>query len=188
MWRAQQRQKQAMRKLTFATVILIIGAVLGLLSAIHQMSVSGLYAVAASPGWSSWQPDRPSFWQIYATQRFREDGALPPPKSVQLYTRSTDDDGNQLRAECDYRFSGPAIKSRWWTVATLRDTASAAADVLAAGSALVGQDNVFEINLSRQPQSGNWLKVPDSGNYLLRVVVNDAIDTVHLPGIKKLGC
>jgi hypothetical protein len=177
-----------MRRLTFATVILILGAVIGLLTAIHQMSVAGLYAAAASPGWSSWQPDKPSFWQIYATQRFLDDGSLPPPKSVQLYTRTVDDDGNRLRAECDYSLSGPAIKARWWTVASLPDTSSPVSDVLTAGSARVGQDNVMDINLSRQPQGGNWLKVPESGNYLLRVVVNDAIDTVRLPGIKKLGC
>jgi hypothetical protein len=177
-----------MRNLTFAPVIVIIGAVLGLLTAIHQMSVAGLYAAPSSPGWSSWQPEKPSFWQVYATQRFLDDGALPPPKSVQLYTRALDDDGNQLRAECDYSLSGPAIKSRWWTVATVIDTASPPADVLAAGSAVVGQDNTLDVNLSRQPQGGNWLKVPASGNYMLRAVVNDATDTVQLPGIKKVGC
>lgn len=177
-----------MRKLTFATTILILGAVIGLLSAIRQMNVAGFYTVAGSPGWLAWQPETQSFWQVYATQRFLDDGALPPPKSVQLYTRSTDDDGNRFRAECDYAFSGPAIKSRWWSIATLSNMATPAADVLVAGAALVRQDLVLDVNLSRQPQGGNWLKVPDSGNYIVKIVVNDAPEPVRLPGIKKLGC
>jgi hypothetical protein len=177
-----------MRKLTFATAILIIGAVIGLLTAIHQMSVAGLYAVAASPRWESWQPDKQPLWQLYATQRFLNDGSLPPPKTVQLYTRDLDDDGNQFRADCDYRATGPAIKSRWWSLATLSNTAAPTIDVLVAGSALVAQDNVITVNLSRLPQGDNWLKVPDSGSYKVRLVVNDATEAVQLPGIKKIGC
>jgi len=177
-----------MRKLTFATAILIIGAVIGLLTAIHEMNVAGLYAVAANPNWQTWQPDKQPLWQIYATQRFLNDGSLPPPKTVQLYTRNVDDDGNQFRAECDYRSSGPAIKSRWWSMATLSNPATPAADTLVAGSALVAQDNVITVNLSRQPQGDNWLKAPSSGTYMVRLVVNDATDTVQLPSIKKIGC
>jgi hypothetical protein len=177
-----------MRKLTFATAIVIAGAVFGLLTAIHQMSVAGFYAVAASPGWLAWQPEAQSFWQVYAAQRFMAEGSLPPPKTVRLYLRSADDDGNRLRADCDYSFSGPAIKSRWWTIASLSNTGAPVVDVLAAGAALVRQDNVIEVNLSRLPQGGNWLKVPDSGNYIVKIVVNDATDSVQLPGIKKLGC
>ena len=177
-----------MGKLTFATAIVILGAVIGLLSAIHQMNVAGFYAVAGSPGWLSWQPETQSIWQIYATQRFLDDGGLPPPKTVQLYTRSTDDDGNRFRAECDYAFSGPAINSRWWTMATSSNLGAPAADVLSAGAAQVRQDNVLDVNLSRLPQGANWLKVPDSGNYVVKIVVNDASDPVHLPGIKKVGC
>ena len=177
-----------MRKLTFATAIMIFGGVIGLLTAIHMMSVAGFFAVAASPAWQSWQPDKEAVWKIYANQRFLAEGTLPPPKAVQLFTRSVDDDGNQFRAECDYTSSGPAIKSRWWTMATLREAAGPAADVLAAGSALVRQDNILDVNLSRLPQGGNWLKVPESGNYIVRIVVNDASDAVHLPGIKKVGC
>lgn len=177
-----------MRKLTFATAIMIVGGVIGLLTAIHMMSVAGFFTVPASPAWQSWQPDSQPVWKIYASQRFLAEGSLPPPKAVQLYTRSVDDDGNQFRVECDYTSSGPAIKSRWWTMATLRDAAAPAADVLAAGAALVRQDNVLDVNLSRLPQGGNWLKVPDSGNYIVRIVVNDAIDAVQLPSIKKVGC
>jgi hypothetical protein len=172
----------------FASVAVVAGIALGLLSAIHQMNVAGYYSVAASPGWLSWQPESQSAWQIYATQRLLDDGSLPPPKTVQLYTRSVDDDGNRLRAECDYSFSTPSIKARWWSIATLHDTSLPAADVLVAGSALVRQDNVIDVNISHQPQGGNWLHTPESGNFIVRIVVNDAVETAHLAGIKKIGC
>ncbi len=177
-----------MRPLTISTALLVAGAAIGLLTAIHQMDVAGYSAAENSPGWQSWQQGKQSFWQFYGIQRFLNDGALPPPKAAELYTRSLDDDGNQLHSDCTYNLSGPALQARWWSLASLSDTAIDAADVLVAGAAQISQDHVLDVNISRLPQGGNWLKVPASGSYIVRFVVNDPVDVVHLPGIKKMGC
>ena len=177
-----------MRQLTFSTSILVAGIAFGLLSALHMLNGSGFSAVDGSPGWESYQPQKSSLWQVYATQRFLADGSLTPPKTNLLFTRSLDDGGNQLRGDCDYEITGAPFPSRWWSLATQGDGASAASDVLVAGAVLVGQDGKLLINVSRQPQGGNWLKPPDSGNYHLSLVVNDPLGQTQLPVLKKTGC
>ena len=177
-----------MRPLTISTGLLIMGAAIGLLTAMHQMDVAGYSAAQDSPGWLSWQPGKQSFGQFYGIQRFLHDGALPPPKAVELYTREFDDDGNRLHTDCTYKYSGPAIQARWWSMASLSDYGSDAADVLVAGAARVDQDNKLEVNLSRLPQGANWLKLPSGGSFMVRLVINDPVEGVQLPGIKKMGC
>ena len=177
-----------MRQLTFSTSILVAGLAFGLLSALHMLNASGFSAVEGSPEWASFQPQKSSFGQVYSTQHFLADGSVPPPKTNLLFTRSLDDGGNQLRSDCDYEITGTPFPSRWWSLATQGEGASTASDVLVAGATLIGQDSKLIVNVSRQPQGGNWLKPPDSGNYYLSLVVNDPLGQTQLPLLKKTGC
>ena len=116
------------------------------------------------------------------------------------YTAFTDDQGEPLRSECDYRIEGNDIGARWWSITVYgRDhfLIPNDQDRYAYNMANVGrdQDGKYKIHLSGTPKPGNWLPTGKGGRFSvsLRVYnpdpkVYENMDTVELPRIVKEAC
>lgn len=82
------------------------------------------------------------------------------------YTASTDDAGEPLRSDCDYRIEGRPLDARWWSITVYgeddflipnsRNRYSYTMNNLAYGA-----DGSYRICLSRTPKEGNWLLTGD---------------------------
>lgn len=179
-----------MRRTTISGVALLIGLVLGIVSAINALGSAGLKPVAASPRWSEWRLGEKDNLLIYSLGHFLGNGQLPPPKSAQYFVRSVDEDGNGLRADCVYIVEGKVTSARWWTLSIAPSGVMAAHSELSAGEAVVNQDGDLKISISARPMPGNWIAPADSNALMLRYVINEAMlgEATVLPTVTKRGC
>ncbi len=168
----------------------VVGAALGLASAVYSLDGFGLKAVAENTGWQEWSLSPGDRLQPYGLGHFLSSGKVPTPSSTRYFVRSLDDDGNSLRGECIVLVSGPTIASRWWSISAGDAGDVTAEAVLSAGQAMLEPDGNLKVGISRQPIAGNWLKPDTSGNYTLVYVVSEpdkGVD-IKLPTVKKGGC
>ena len=179
-----------MGRSTISIIALVTGLCLGVITAINALGAVGLKSVAGSPKWSEWQLESNSSTLIYVLGHFLGDGRLPPPKSARYFVRSTDEDGNGLRADCVYDVQGKVTPARWWTLSINQDGTAKPHSELTAGEAVVGQDEVLHVFLSAHPMPGNWMVPPDNNAMTLNYIINEPTqgETISLPSITKSGC
>ncbi len=179
-----------MGRVTIFGAALLIGLILGVVSAINALGAMGLQPIAASPRWSEWRLGERDNLLIYSLGHFLSEGQLPPPKSSQFFVRSVDEDGNGLRADCVYTVEGQVTVARWWTLSIAPSGVTAAHSELSAGEAVVGQGGDLRVTISARPMPGNWIAPADTSALLLRYTINEAApgETVSLPTVTKSGC
>jgi hypothetical protein len=117
------------------------------------------------------------------------------------FTAATDDSHGRLNARCTYRISGQTPPARLWTLfpvgADGKPLAPADGRPGAINSWIVlrNPDSSFTIAVSPDAQSGNWLAVPDSGQFRLVMTLLDTpaasssgLIDLSMPTIEKIGC
>ncbi|MDE2444894.1 MAG: DUF1214 domain-containing protein [Alphaproteobacteria bacterium] len=179
-----------MGRTTNSTLALFVGAVLGIITALHGLGNFGLKPVPGASRWAQWQVGGNDTFQIYALGHFLSEGQLPPPKSSASYLRSVDDEGNSLRADCIYFVDGTLPPSRWWSMTVADGRGSEPRSELTAGEAITSQSGELRVTISARPMPGNWIMPPNSSNLTLSFVVNEAVPgyDIALPAIKKASC
>jgi len=117
------------------------------------------------------------------------------------FSAYTDDDGQPLRGDCNYRIEGRAPDARWWSI-----TAYGEDDFLIPneqgryswGSTEIAldEDGHFTIYLSRGPRPGNWLPTGEANRLCLSLRLynpgaayynRSSLKTVELPRIIREG-
>ena len=179
-----------MGRTTISGGALLVGLVLGILSAINALGAVGLKPVAEYPRWSEWRLGEKDRFLIYSLGHFLIEGQLPPPKSAQYFVRNLDEDGNSLRADCVYVVEGKVTPARWWTISIAPSGVASPHSELSAGEALVNQDGTLKVSISARPMPGNWIVPADGSALSLRYIVNEAVpgEAIELPTVTKSSC
>lgn len=148
------------------------------------------------PGYTSAEIDP------YARAAFARTGEVPLAHAEGVtFLARTDSDGKRLEARCDYILSGRVPASRNWSL-TLVTPSGALVDNPAkrngftSAEILRAADGSFEVAISRQARSGNWLPatVPHAFTLVLRLydtlldVGTSNLDKSALPQIRQGAC
>jgi len=168
---------------------IIAGVAAGWLSAVSMIENYGFEAL---PGQEQWRErrnaaDHPA--APYAFGYFINQGKVPPPLTSRHFTRTTDDDGNQLRSNCLYEVSGPMPAARRWSMAVTGQDGFGV--TLGAGEAIYEPDGSVRVFLSPQPVPGNRLTLPPRGAPFVSLTIHDPQDgtkVLPLPGVKLVRC
>ena len=128
-------------------------------------------------------------------------GLFAMQKSEAIYfSASTDEEGQSLSSNCDYRIEGADLDARWWSITLYGSDFSLIRNdqnrySYNGGNLIRKPDGSYRIWISNSPRQGNWIP---SGNekqlYLnLRLYnpmqsVYERPDRMELPLIVKDGC
>ena len=177
------------RSLVLSATVLI-GILLGIITAINAFGSVGLKAVSGSPHWSEWRLEQSDSMLIYALGHFLSAGQLPPPKSARFFERNVDDEGNGLRADCAYVLQVKLTPSRWWTLSVANAGVLSPHTEITAGEAFIGSDGILKVTISARPSPGNWIVPSVDGSMNLHFIVNEptASEVLMLPTVTKNGC
>jgi hypothetical protein len=128
-------------------------------------------------------------------------GLFALSKSEALYYSAfTDDDGEPLRAECDYVIEGGDLPARWWSITAYAEDHFLIPNALNHYS--FNMRNVqrdehgrYKIHLSRTPKDQNWLPAAKEGIMSLTIraynpapALCENMGSAELPKITKAGC
>jgi hypothetical protein len=178
-----------------------VGTLLGLITAQH--AVSGRYGVVAESrgAWTAWPGAANARIDPYTRAHYLSFGLVPSNRFDTVeYEARVDDAGRPLDENCTYLVSGFSPQARWWSMSALvtDDQAQAASEPrrgLVSGQLVYEADLSFRISVSRELQSGNWLRPPDSGDLVLLMrlytpansVLRSPLDA-DLPSVERQVC
>jgi hypothetical protein len=151
--------------------------------------------------WQAWPNSGTADADPYSRARQARIGEIPLGSGEGLMLLAqTDDSGAPLLATCNYRVAGQTPPARLWTIA-LEDlngeivqgpngTAAMSSDTL-----LRTADGSFEIALSEQPQTGNWISAHDVDRFRVVIRLYDTtartgteLTTLFMPRIIRDQC
>ena len=116
------------------------------------------------------------------------------------YNAFTDEDGDPLRADCDYIIEGGDLPARWWSITAYDKDHFLVPNVLnrySYNAKNVGRNEQgrYKIHLSPTPKAQNWLPAPRQGNMSLTLraynpapALAENMGSAELPRITKAGC
>lgn len=178
-----------MRKAALFLVMLVIGPLLGWLSARAMLERSAFAMNEAIGGWVEVRNDPGSLAGTYEAGSYLVRGQLPPPQHVRQFVRLRDDDGNSLRSDCATRIEGVPLPGRWWQIAasTRLETRS-----ISAGSIVREANGSYVVTLWNAVSPGNWLQLGDPEDYSLRLYAHEPStedgQSLPLPTVRRLWC
>lgn len=78
------------------------------------------------------------------------------------YIATSDSDGAGLDPSCNYIIQGSIAPARWWRITARQNDSPeiAVGESVLSQTALVEPNNQVRVIASRDPQPGNWLKLP----------------------------
>lgn len=181
---------------------LALGAALGLSSAWMAVQAGLSFNVAQAGPWVAHRLDGGLERDPYAAAAVARSGTTPfdVAEGVAFVARR-DSAGAPLDGRCDYRISGAAPRSRFWTV-TASDARGHVVDNPArrfgfTSTELVrAEDGGFEIALSPRVQPGMWIPTFGVGELALSLRLYDggaavaatSLKAGDLPRIERIGC
>jgi hypothetical protein len=181
--------------------VILVGAALGLVSAWLALNAEGRWGTVRNGPWRSLIEAGSPDANPYVRAVVAVDALLALDKQETLYfTAATDDDGNALRGECDYRISGSDLAARWWSITAYgadRYLIKNAARRYSYNLANLAHDTPgrFEISLAPAEHPGNWLPSGGEGAIFLALRLYNpaaslADEPAHaaLPSIRKERC
>jgi len=158
------------RELFILVIVLLSGAVAGLLSARWAADYPPLSGAVQAGPWRAWPDAGVSDAMPHARLRYYMDDALPPSPVDRLeLLAETDDDGKAFSADCVYELKGRMLPVRTW-VLSLHQVGRAdgvASAVLHAEDVIHQPGGTLLVRLARRAQAGNWLPLPDEGRIRL---------------------
>lgn len=122
----------------------------------------GRFAVNNGP-WRTWPSAGSPNIDPYTRGHFLVFGRLPMSTFEAVeYIATVDSEGAGLDPACNYIIQGPIAPTRWWRIAARQNDPRevAAGESVLSQTALVEPNNHVKVIASREPQPGNWLKLP----------------------------
>ena len=178
-----------MKKLGIILLVIATGLLLGWLSARIMLNQADANGSPALGGWHASSVSGTGLLSIYESGHYLLSGKLPPPGHVRLFSRTVDDDGNQLRGDCVVVLEGTMPQARWWSV---NAQGGGPAQGIAAGNAVEEAAGTVAITVSRNPMPGNWFAPATDGNYTLLLALQDLTADedggYKLPTVRRLWC
>ena len=190
-----------MRRVLVLFIGVALALALGLWTAwLSVRSPAPIDVITLGP-WQAWPNAGTESVDPYSRARLARTGEIPLGSGEGLVLLAqTDDSGNPLTSNCDYRIAGQTPPARLWTLAVEdaegrivsdRDTVAAlGSDVL-----LRTPDGAFEIALSSDPKPGNWVSTDAARQFRVVVRLYDttarlvtALTTLAMPRIVREGC
>ncbi|MEO1489112.1 MAG: DUF1214 domain-containing protein, partial [Pseudomonadota bacterium] len=140
----------------------------------------------------------------YVRARVARHGLLALANTEAVYfVRGTDDEGERLREDCDYRLSGGAMPAKWWSI-TLYQTQDSKLPInkdealSVDATSIVTEGDRWEalITPERPTDTPNWISSRNADRFdlLLRLYVpqeallTEPEATLSPPSIKRLSC
>ncbi|MCC5977260.1 MAG: DUF1214 domain-containing protein [Salinarimonas sp.] len=179
------------------------GAALGLYSAYRVVDSEFAFGVQQAGPWQVHPQIGTREIDPYARAILARTADIPLAAGEGLTFRaSTDSLARPLRSECIYTISGTTPSARFWTL-TLHDGDGRLPDGwqvqrLATTSARITrpEDGAMRVTISREPQPGNWLRVPDTEGFTIALRLYDTpaggtltrFTADMLPDIRRMGC
>jgi hypothetical protein len=118
-----------------------------------------------------------------------------------VFTAAVDDSGARLTGDCAYTISGHTPPARFWTLFAVAPGApppsmqSNLPMALNSRTVLRDPNGDFEIGIAKTARPGNWLAIPENGNFRLTLTLLDTptagssgLIDLSMPSIKKAGC
>jgi hypothetical protein len=193
---AQTRSK--FKGIAAVPLFLIAGIGTGLATASQVIQGNfGSFAVNNGP-WRTWPAAGSPSIDPYTRGHFLVHGRLPMSTFEAVeYIAAADSEGERLDPSCNYVIAGAMAPARWWRI-TARQSDSvqiAQGESVLSQMALIEPNNHIKVIASRDPQPGNWLKLPNQSylEFTLTLFspassVKSANATVPLPKIIKEAC
>lgn len=173
-----------------------IGTGLATASQVIQGNV-GDFSVNNGP-WRTWLAAGSPNIDPYTRGHFLVYGRLPMSTFEAVeYIATADSEGSKLDPSCNYVIQGPMAPARWWRLTARQNDSHeiAPAESVLSQTALIEPNNHIKVVASREPQPGNWLRMP-SQSYLEFTLtlfspassVKSGHAPVPLPKIVKEAC
>jgi hypothetical protein len=158
-----------MRQTRNGLLFVAAGAITGVVSAIFAIDMAGSVPAGGNTAWRVWEHTSVSDADPYALAHYLLRGQLPPPApQMTEFFRVRDDGGAKLDSSCTYLLAGKPPPARWWSLSAGPSDGDGSSVSLASSDAAIEVDGGLAIRLSRHPQPGNWLELPDAGLLALR--------------------
>jgi hypothetical protein len=182
-------------------VIVLVALAIGVGSAVWVIqSFSATEAIKAG-AWTT----NPLIGSVQADMYLRayvaRTGLFALSKTEALYYNAfTDENGDPLRADCDYIIEGGDLPARWWSITAYDKEHFLIPNALNRYSYNLknlrrDEQGRYKIHLSQTPKDQNWLPAPRQGNMSLTLrAYNPAqalaqnMGSAELPRITKAGC
>ena len=186
-------------------VLFILGGIaIGLLSAWYTLEKGSPLTTTFSGSWQLWTYDGTVEADPYTLAHMSRSGRLPITSSNALYFIATkDEEGQEIKAECDYLLQGKPLDADWWSLALYHHDGTSLQNhshrsSLNSSSLLRHQDGHYEISLTRRIRPGNWLQMAGNQPLILMLRLygihvtkdtqrSNSIEQ-NLPIIRRLSC
>ncbi|MCU0597202.1 MAG: DUF1214 domain-containing protein, partial [Desulfobacterota bacterium] len=181
--------------------ILLVALLLGVGSAVWVLDSFTRTKIIRDRAWTS----SPLVGSVHADMYLRafvaRTALFALSKTEALYYNAfTDEDGEPLRAECDYIVDGGDVPARWWSITAYDEDHFLIPNALNRYSYHMknlrrDEKGRYRIHLSQIPKDPNWLPSPRHGNMSLTLraynpapALTENIEAAELPTIMKAGC
>lgn len=181
--------------------ILLVALLLGVGSAVWVLDSFTRTKIIRDRAWTS----SPLVGSVHADMYLRafvaRTALFALSKTEALYYNAfTDEDGEPLRAECDYIVEGSDVPARWWSITAYDENHFLVPNRLNRYSYHMrnlrrDEKGHYRIHLSQTPKDHNWLPSPRQGNLSLTLraynpapALAENIGAAELPTIMKAGC
>jgi hypothetical protein len=179
-------------------LFLIAGIGTGLATA-SQVIQGNVGSFAVNNGaWRTWPSAGSPNIDPYTRGHFLVFGRLPMSTFEAVeYIAMSDSEGAGLDPSCNYIIQGPVAPTRWWRITVRQNDVleTGAGESILSQTALVEPNNQIRVIASRDPQPGNWLKLPKQSylEFTLTLFspassVKSGNAAVPLPKILKEAC
>lgn len=151
--------------------------------------------------WQAWPNAGTAAADPYSRARQARIGEIPlgSGEGLMLLAQS-DDNGGELVADCDYRIAGQTPPARLWTIA-LEDLSGEVVEgdngaaALGSDTLLRSTDGSFEITLSKEPRTGNWISTRNAERFRVVIRLYDTtartgteLTTLFMPRVVRGRC
>jgi hypothetical protein len=149
---------------------MVAGGLIGIASAVASVDYFGSAPVSDGSAWQSFDVSAESPTAFYSNAHYLLGGRFPPaPGQQQEMTAGRDSEGNLLSSACSYLVSGDSWEHSWWSIATASETGvkPRVETMMTSDSVVFNADSSLWLTVSRGPSPGNWIRPPDTRNFVL---------------------
>jgi hypothetical protein len=178
-------KRKGARRLLRAAAALALGLSIGCGSALLALKAYARWATVRNGPWQSFLDAGSPNADPYTRAEVAIGGLLALDKSETIYfVAAADEQGQKLRAACDYRIEGRDLAARWWSI-TLYGAeryliANPQQRFSYSGSALAREpDGSYVLHVSATPKPGNWLPSGDEKQLFLTLRLYNPAASVY---------
>jgi hypothetical protein len=186
--------------------MLLLGLAGGLFATSRALTSTKPIGAIQYGSWVAWPAAGAANPDPYSLAFFARRGDIPmTPVEGLAFFASRDSDNAPLEGRCSYELVGVFPPARTWTLFAYRPDGSLISSPLATNPAgrpgftsaeTVLDGSQMRIALSALPQTGNWLRLPVDGSFVLALrfydtplsAVASVLDSGRLPTLRRTGC